>query len=309
MQNDEKEIRELVKSWFDATRKGDYETVLDLMTEDVVFLVPGQAPFGKSAFAETSKQHAGSAIQFDARSEIHEIRVAGRLGIHAHPVIRYDNAAGPGQACRPEWSHPVGPSQTSRQVADRARRQFAGEARRLIAEMPIRIVRLGSPRSANEGVRIGTVRRPPRGVPKSKFASDDWYDVWFPNLAPSVETLKIGQRAKTPAQWSAFIRKLPLRNGDARESAGPLHCSRHSRMNATFQSAATARTNRAVIARCCENCLPQAVRACHQGAEDNRITTRPIAAEPAPMDFPVGKVILRARSGGNLTPNLGGSLS
>ncbi len=77
MQNDEKEIRELVKSWFDATRKGDYETVLDLMTEDVVFLVPGQAPFGKSAFAETSKQHTGSAIQFDARSEIHEIRVLG----------------------------------------------------------------------------------------------------------------------------------------------------------------------------------------------------------------------------------------
>ena len=51
------------------------------------------------------------------------------------------------------------------------------------------------------------MRRPPRGVPKSKFASQDWYDVWFPNLAPGIETLKFGQRAKTPAQWSAFIRK------------------------------------------------------------------------------------------------------
>ena len=73
--------------------------------------------------------------------------------------------------------------------------------------MPIRIVRLGSPRAANEGVRIGTVRRPPRGVPKSKFASQNWYDVWFPNLAPSAGTLKFGQRAKTTAQWLAFIRK------------------------------------------------------------------------------------------------------
>ncbi len=73
--------------------------------------------------------------------------------------------------------------------------------------MSIRIVRLGSPRSPNEGTRIGTVRRPPRGVPKSKFASQNWYDVWFPNLAPSAETLKLGQRAKTPAQWSKFIRK------------------------------------------------------------------------------------------------------
>ena len=73
--------------------------------------------------------------------------------------------------------------------------------------MTVRIVRLGCPRSRNEGIRIGTVRRPPRGVPKSKFASQDWYDVWFPNLAPSVGTLKFGQRAKTAAQWSAFIRK------------------------------------------------------------------------------------------------------
>ena len=73
--------------------------------------------------------------------------------------------------------------------------------------MAIRVVRLGSPRGTEEGIRIGTVRRPPRGVPKSEFASQNWYDVWFPNLAPSVETMKLGQDARTPAQWAAFVRK------------------------------------------------------------------------------------------------------
>ena len=73
--------------------------------------------------------------------------------------------------------------------------------------MAIRVVRLGSDRAAGEGTRIGTVRRPPRGVPKTKFASGNWYDVWYPNLAPSVETMKLGQAAETPAQWNAFTRK------------------------------------------------------------------------------------------------------
>lgn len=73
--------------------------------------------------------------------------------------------------------------------------------------MVVRVVRLGSPRAEGEGLRIGTVRRPPRGVPKSEFASQNWYDVWFPNLAPSVETMKLGQQAKTPAQWTTFVRK------------------------------------------------------------------------------------------------------
>ncbi|WP_429112021.1 DUF488 domain-containing protein [Aeromonas veronii] len=70
--------------------------------------------------------------------------------------------------------------------------------------MALAIVRLGSPRLPDEGLRIGTVRRPPRGVPKSEFASQHWYDVWFPNLAPSSETMKLGQAAETPAQWVAF---------------------------------------------------------------------------------------------------------
>ena len=73
--------------------------------------------------------------------------------------------------------------------------------------MTIRVVKLGSPRTENEGTRIGTVRRPPRGVPKTAFASQNWYDVWFPNLAPSVETMKLGQEATTPAQWTTFIKK------------------------------------------------------------------------------------------------------
>jgi uncharacterized protein YeaO (DUF488 family) len=55
-----------------------------------------------------------------------------------------------------------------------------------------------------EGLRIGTVRRPPRGVPKSEFAKQNWYDVWFPNLAPSLATMKMAQQVKTDAQWAKF---------------------------------------------------------------------------------------------------------
>ena len=73
--------------------------------------------------------------------------------------------------------------------------------------MAIRVVRLGSARTAGEGLRIGTVRRPPRGVPKSEYAAQDWYDVWFPNLAPSVETMKLAQAAKTAGEWTAFVRR------------------------------------------------------------------------------------------------------
>jgi uncharacterized protein YeaO (DUF488 family) len=70
-----------------------------------------------------------------------------------------------------------------------------------------RIVKLGSARVEDEGVRIGTVRRPPRGVPRSEFAARNWYDVWYPSLAPSVATMKLGQAAATPAQWMAFTKR------------------------------------------------------------------------------------------------------
>lgn len=73
--------------------------------------------------------------------------------------------------------------------------------------MTVRIVRLGSPRAKNEGLRIGTVRRPPRGVPRNDFATQDWYDVWFPTLAPDAATLQLGLAADTPARWAAFARK------------------------------------------------------------------------------------------------------
>ena len=73
--------------------------------------------------------------------------------------------------------------------------------------MPVRIVRLGSSRVAGEGLRIGTVRRPPRGVPKSRFASENYYDVWLPLLAPSEALVKQGLSADSPAAWKAFIRR------------------------------------------------------------------------------------------------------
>jgi uncharacterized protein YeaO (DUF488 family) len=73
--------------------------------------------------------------------------------------------------------------------------------------MSVSIVRLGTPRKKHEGLRLGTVRRPPRGVPKSEFAKQNWYDVWFPNLAPSLPTMKLGVHAQTGAQWSTFARK------------------------------------------------------------------------------------------------------
>jgi uncharacterized protein YeaO (DUF488 family) len=73
--------------------------------------------------------------------------------------------------------------------------------------MAVRIVRLGSKRARGEGLRIGTVRRPPRGVPKSEFSKQDWYDVWFPELAPSVQTVQLGQGADSDKQWAAFTKR------------------------------------------------------------------------------------------------------
>jgi uncharacterized protein YeaO (DUF488 family) len=71
--------------------------------------------------------------------------------------------------------------------------------------MSVRIVRLGTPRAKGEGLRIGTVRRPPRGVPKSAFASGNWYDVWLPLLSPSPKTVAIGQSAADAKGWARFV--------------------------------------------------------------------------------------------------------
>jgi uncharacterized protein YeaO (DUF488 family) len=73
--------------------------------------------------------------------------------------------------------------------------------------MSIFVVRLGSARSPGEGPRLGAVRRPPRGVPKAKFASDDWYDAWLPELSPSEATVELGQKAASEAQWQAFAKR------------------------------------------------------------------------------------------------------
>jgi len=73
--------------------------------------------------------------------------------------------------------------------------------------MAVRIVRLGSPRARGEGPRLGTVRRPPRGVPKSAFASRNFYDVWLPNLAPSVKLVRSAHKAQSESAWRKFARR------------------------------------------------------------------------------------------------------
>jgi len=116
--------------------------------------------------------------------------------------------------------------------------------------MTIRVVRLGSPRLAGEGIRIGTVRRPPRGVPKSEFSSQNWYDVWFPNLAPSVETMKIGQGATTPEQWSAFVRKYrsEMATPEANHALDLLAAlSHHTNLSVGCYCADEARCHRSVL--------------------------------------------------------------
>jgi uncharacterized protein YeaO (DUF488 family) len=96
--------------------------------------------------------------------------------------------------------------------------------------MALRVVRLGTPRGRREGLRIGTVRRPPRGVAKSRFAQEDWYDVWFPTLSPSAETVALGQAATTPAQWSRFAKRYreEMASPDARHAIALLAALSHT---------------------------------------------------------------------------------
>ncbi|MFB9068403.1 DUF488 domain-containing protein [Pseudofulvimonas gallinarii] len=95
--------------------------------------------------------------------------------------------------------------------------------------MTIRIVRLGSPRAPGEGLRIGTVRRPPRGVPKARFAKDNWYDTWLPLLAPSAELVRQAQDATTPAAWSRFVKRYRSEMGrpEARQALDLLAALSH----------------------------------------------------------------------------------
>jgi uncharacterized protein YeaO (DUF488 family) len=73
--------------------------------------------------------------------------------------------------------------------------------------MAVRVVRLGSTRERGEGLRLGTVRHPPRGVPKDQHAARNFYDVWVPELAPSAELLRRGQAADSARDWSTFVKR------------------------------------------------------------------------------------------------------
>jgi uncharacterized protein YeaO (DUF488 family) len=72
--------------------------------------------------------------------------------------------------------------------------------------MTLSIVRLGTPRGPREGTRIGAVRHPPRGVRKERYAAENWFDVWYPDLAPSAGLVSRAKAARTAAQWNAFVR-------------------------------------------------------------------------------------------------------
>ncbi|MEW7864694.1 DUF488 domain-containing protein [Aeromonas diversa] len=96
--------------------------------------------------------------------------------------------------------------------------------------MTLSIIRLGTSRQPDEGLRIGIVRRPPRGVPKSDYASGNWFDVWYPNLAPSSETMKLGQGAEDDKSWLLFVRryKAELNTPEARHNLALLAALSHS---------------------------------------------------------------------------------
>ena len=84
--------------------------------------------------------------------------------------------------------------------------------------MAISIVQLGTPRRSGEGLRIGTVRRPPRGVSKDRYAKDDWYDVWYPELSPTPELMAQGKSSQSDSEWNAFVRKFRKQLSEAAAS-------------------------------------------------------------------------------------------
>ena len=116
--------------------------------------------------------------------------------------------------------------------------------------MAIRIVRLGTPRRPDEGPRLGTVRRPPRGVPKAEFAKRDFYDVWYPNLAPSIATMQLGLAAETDAQWKRFVKayKAEMAEPDAARTIEVLALlSRHANFAVGCYCEREARCHRSLL--------------------------------------------------------------
>ena len=119
--------------------------------------------------------------------------------------------------------------------------------------MPLRIVRLGTPRTPGEGTRIGTVRRPPRGVPKAEFASRDYYDVWYPLLSPTPELVKEALQAQADAsdkEWQAFVKhfRKELAQPEASRTLDLLAAlSHHSAMSLGCYCEDEARCHRSVL--------------------------------------------------------------
>ena len=119
--------------------------------------------------------------------------------------------------------------------------------------MSLRIVRLGTPRTAGEGTRIGTVRRPPRGVPKAEFASRDYYDVWYPLLSPTPELVKEALQAQADAsdkEWAAFVKhfRKELAQPEASRTLDLLAAlSKHSALSLGCYCEDEARCHRSVL--------------------------------------------------------------
>lgn len=116
--------------------------------------------------------------------------------------------------------------------------------------MTVRIVRLGSDRASDEGLRIGTVRRPPRGVPKSEYASQNWYDVWFPDLAPSPELVAQAKDAGTARDWSNFVKRFraEMDSPEARRTLDLLAAlSHHANFSVGCYCAEESRCHRSVL--------------------------------------------------------------
>lgn len=116
--------------------------------------------------------------------------------------------------------------------------------------MTVRIVRLGTKRLRGEGVRIGTVRRPPRGVAKSEYASQNWYDVWFPNLAPSAATVKLALLAKTERDWATFAKRYRAEMATAENSKSLdllAALSRHANFSVGCYCVDESRCHRAIL--------------------------------------------------------------
>lgn len=116
--------------------------------------------------------------------------------------------------------------------------------------MAIRIVQLGAPRAPGEGLRLGTVRRPPRGVPKTEYASRNFYDVWLPELAPSEELVKLALHAENQREWRRFVKRYraEMKRPSAARLLGLLAAlSQHAAFSVGCYCADEARCHRSIL--------------------------------------------------------------